>query len=190
MDSSILLYGEEMDEIDCANRDAVVDYQVGMWRLPSGSAHDYDEEAIRAMARENSARTDNMVTSFNHGALSGGDAWLGRLEEIAAPALIIDGMEDPVLPYAHGLTRKASLRNFSLVTLLGTGHELHRNDWPTNMEAIERHTSQRPIARADVHLSQAWGQGDMARPVLSSSNYPPRRGNFALPIASGYCRFF
>jgi pimeloyl-ACP methyl ester carboxylesterase len=77
---------------------------------------------------------------FNHAALAGGEEWFGRLDEISAPTLIIHGTDDPVLPYAHGRALKAAIRNSTLLTLKGTGHELHSKDWPIIIQAIERHT--------------------------------------------------
>jgi pimeloyl-ACP methyl ester carboxylesterase len=63
------------------------------------------------------------------------------LDEVVAPSLIIHSREDPVLPYAHGLALHAALRHSRLLTLTGTGHELHQADWPVILDAIEQHTS-------------------------------------------------
>jgi hypothetical protein len=43
--------------------------------------------------------------------------------------------------YAHGVALAEALPQARLLTLKGTGHELHRNDWGTIIEAIERHTA-------------------------------------------------
>jgi len=86
-------------------------------------------------------RAENLLTAFNHAGLNVSERWLGRLGEIVAPALVIHGTEDPVLPYAHGLALEAELPNAALLTLEGTGHELHRADWPVILDVIERHTA-------------------------------------------------
>jgi pimeloyl-ACP methyl ester carboxylesterase len=78
---------------------------------------------------------------MNHAFLGGGERWLGRLDEITAPALVIHGTEDPVLVYAHGVALAKALRGAELLTLEGTGHELHRDDWPKMLDDIERHTA-------------------------------------------------
>ena len=88
-----------------------------------------------------SSAAENLLTAFNHAGLNVADRWLGRLGEIAVPALVIHGTEDPVLPYGHGLALEAELPNAVLLTLEGTGHELHRADWPVILDAIERHTA-------------------------------------------------
>jgi pimeloyl-ACP methyl ester carboxylesterase len=86
-------------------------------------------------------RADNLLTAFNHAGLDVADRWLGRLGEIVAPALVIHGTEDPVLPYAHGLALETELPRATLLTLAGTGHELHRADWPVILDAIASHTA-------------------------------------------------
>jgi pimeloyl-ACP methyl ester carboxylesterase len=141
LDPSILEYHARAGELDWSDREAVLEYQIGAWRLLSGSAHPFDETAIRAMAEADLDRTPDLRTPFNHATLGDADRWVGRLEEIGVPALIIHGTEDPVLPYAHGLALKAALPAATLLTLEGTGHELHRADWGVILDAIERHTA-------------------------------------------------
>ena len=141
MNPSIPEYHARAAELDWTDRGAVIDYQVGAWRLLSGSAHPFDEAAIRAMADADFDRTSNPLAAFNHATLGDADAWVGRLDEIRAPALIIHGTEDPVLPYAHAVALEAALHRSTLLTLEGTGHELHRNDWPVILDAIARHTA-------------------------------------------------
>lgn len=141
MDPAILDYHQRAGELDWADRETVVAHQIGAWRLLAGSAHEFDEAAIRALAGADFDRTPSLMTTFNHAALTGGEAWFGRLDEISAPTLIIHGTDDPVLPYAHGLALKAAIRNSTLLTLKGTGHELHREDWPCIIQAIAQHTA-------------------------------------------------
>ena len=70
-----------------------------------------------------------------------GSGWFGRLDEVRVPAPVIHGAEDPVLPYAHGVSVVAALVRATLLTLKGTGHEPHRNDWGVIIYAVERHTA-------------------------------------------------
>lgn len=49
---------------------------------------------------------------------------------------------DPVLPYAHGLALEAAIANSELLTLQGTGHELHAEDWQVILQAVKRQTSE------------------------------------------------
>jgi pimeloyl-ACP methyl ester carboxylesterase len=140
IDPSVLEYHAKASELDWANREAVIEYQVGAWRLLSGSAHPFDESAIRELAGADFDRTPNLLTTFNHALLQGGEQWFNRLYEIAVPTLIIHGTEDRVLPYAHSLALQAEIQNAVLLSLPGTGHELHRSDWSVILEAIEKQT--------------------------------------------------
>ena len=128
--------------LDWGDRMAVVEYKVDAWRLLSGSAHPFDQAAIRTLAGADFDRTPNLLDAFNHASLGGADHWVGRLDEVIAPSLIIHGTEDPVLPYEHGLALHTALRHSTLLTLTGTGHELHQADWPVILDAIEQHTAE------------------------------------------------
>ncbi|HEY2018996.1 MAG TPA: alpha/beta fold hydrolase [Bryobacteraceae bacterium] len=141
MDARIPAYHAGAANIDWASRDAVFEYQVGAWRLLSGTAHPFDEAFIRGLAEEDWKRTPNPLTAFNHAKLRAPAGWVGRLDEIHAPVLIIHGTQDPVLPYAHALALKASLQNSHLLTLQRAGHELHPLDWPIIIDAIVEHTA-------------------------------------------------
>jgi len=141
MDARIPAYHASAANLDWNNRDAVLEYQVGAWRLLSGSAHLFDEAFIRGLAEEDLNRTPNPLTVFNHAGLREAAGWIGRLDEIHAPVLIIHGTQDPVLPYAHALALKAALQDSRLLTLQGAGHELHPLDWPVIIDAIIEHTT-------------------------------------------------
>jgi pimeloyl-ACP methyl ester carboxylesterase len=141
IDPSVLNYHAKASELDWTDRAAVLDYQVGAWRLLSGSAHPFNESMIHELAETDFDRTPNLTTAFNHALVGGGEQWLGRLDEITAPTLIIHGTEDIVLPYAHALALKTEIPHAKLLTLSGTGHELHPDDWSVMIEAIQQHTA-------------------------------------------------
>jgi len=141
IDPSILNYHAKASELDWTNREAVIEYQIGAWQLLTGSAHEFDETMVRELAVADFDRTPNLIATFNHALLQGGEQWLNRLDEIAAPTLIIHGTEDQVLPYAHALALKAAIPNAGLLTLPGTGHELHQDDWAVIIETIKQHTT-------------------------------------------------
>jgi len=79
------------------------------------------------------------LTTFNHTTL-GGEKCVGRLNEVAVPTLIIHGTDDPGLPHAHGLALKDEIQGSKLLTLEGTGHELHHEDWPVILQALREQT--------------------------------------------------
>lgn len=147
IDPALLDYHAKAADLDWSDRDTVLDYQVGAWRLLAGSAHPFDEAEIRALAATDYDRTPNPRSAFNHGALSEPTGWLGRLSQLRCPVCVIHGTDDRIVPYAHALTIKATLPGATLVTLRGTGHELHRADWPVILDAIEAHTARRVLGR-------------------------------------------
>ena len=46
-----------------------------------------------------------------------------------------------MLPYAHAQALESALPTATFLTLEGTGHELHRADWPAILDAVEQHTA-------------------------------------------------
>jgi pimeloyl-ACP methyl ester carboxylesterase len=136
VDQKILDYHAQAGSLDWSDNDAVVEWQVGGWRLLSGSERPFDEATIRALSVQDVNRTKNLLTAMNHALLSGGEKWFNRLDEIRVPALVIHGTDDPVLRYAHGVALAKALPQAMLLTLKGAGHELHRNDWETIINSM------------------------------------------------------
>jgi pimeloyl-ACP methyl ester carboxylesterase len=101
MSPEIPAYHARAAELDWSDREAVIEYQVGAWRLLNGPAHPFDEAGVRALAAADYDRTPDPLTPMNHALLGDATAWYGRLDRIRQPALIIHGTADPVLPYAH-----------------------------------------------------------------------------------------
>lgn len=136
VDPELLQYHARAASLDWSDHDAVVAYQVGAWRVLSGSARPFDEPLVRAMATEDVRRARNLQSAFNHAMLSGGEQWVGRLAEIRKPTLVIHGTDDRVLPFAHALALVREIPGAALQTLEGAGHELHRIDWDTIIDGI------------------------------------------------------
>jgi pimeloyl-ACP methyl ester carboxylesterase len=127
--------------LDWADEAAVIDYTIESWRLTSaGSKHPFDEISIRALATEDVKRASNLLSANNHALLSGGDRYSNRLGEINIPALVIHGTADSMIHYQHGVTLAQELPDATLLTLEGTAHELHPNDWDIIIDAIIKHT--------------------------------------------------
>lgn len=140
-DPRLAEYHARAATLDWMNRDAVVAYQVGAWRLLAGSRHAFDEALVRSIAGADFDRTPDLRTAVNHATLQDARGWIDRMEEIRVPVLTIHGTEDPVLPYAHTLALQRALPHATLLTLDGTGHELPRGDWPAIIQSLELHTS-------------------------------------------------
>ena len=151
IDEKILAYHRAAATLDWSDQAAVIDYMTNGWRLLSGSAHPFDEPAIRAIATGEVKRARNLVSMFNHALLQGGTQWYGKIGRIQVPTLVIHGTEDPVLPYPHGLALAREIPHARLLPLPGTGHELHRADWPAIAAAIRDHALNAGPAKVDTH---------------------------------------
>ncbi|ULM96149.1 alpha/beta fold hydrolase [Peribacillus frigoritolerans] len=69
------------------------------------------------------------------------DSIMPRMGEISVPVLIIHGTEDPALPYEHGLALAKAIPQAELMTLDGSGHEIHSDDWDMIIESVIKLTS-------------------------------------------------
>jgi pimeloyl-ACP methyl ester carboxylesterase len=79
---------------------------------------------------------------MNHALAEEGELARGRLDEIAAPTLVIHGRADPLFPYGHAEALARAIPGAELLPLEGVGHQLPpRPWWPSVIAAMLRHTS-------------------------------------------------
>lgn len=123
--------------VDWGDETSALDFMVNGWRVTAGTRHPFDEVLIRSIAREEYHRSKCLLSMFNHALLAGGEWALGQLATIHAPTLIIQGTEDPVLPFPHAEYLARVIPGSHLVALKGAGHELHRGDWDTIIHEIK-----------------------------------------------------
>ena len=123
------------------DKDEVVECFIKKSKVLIGSKHIFDEEKIRRLNEEEFDRAINLQSMENHGFIKGWGSYLSRTNEINAPTLVIHGIEDTIIPYEHGIHLSEVIPNAVLVTLEGTGHELHHNDWDEIINAISKHAT-------------------------------------------------
>ena len=140
MDPALLEHFGRMAELDWSDREAVIAFRVESFRISAGRAAAFDEARARDLAAREFDRALNPQSAMNHGMLAGGEAFAGRLGEIAAPALVIHGRHDPILSFQHG-TKLAEKLSRSKLVALDAGHELNERDWDRIVGAIRMHTS-------------------------------------------------
>ncbi|MFN3559102.1 MAG: alpha/beta fold hydrolase [Brevundimonas sp.] len=140
MDPAFLAHFVALDDLDWSDRAAVIAFQTESFRLAAGVDEIFDAEEARDLAAREYDRAINIRSALNHGALTGGEAWTGRLDEITAPALVIHGRRDPILSFAHGRRLADKLGAVRLVALDG-GHELNAVDQPLIVREILGHTA-------------------------------------------------
>ncbi|WP_242218288.1 alpha/beta fold hydrolase [Bacillus cereus group sp. BfR-BA-01380] len=141
MDEKILAYHANGATLNWSDQDSVAHYLVAGAKLLCGSKHTFDEKRAYKQVITEIKRANNLLSMFNHALLKGDDSYEGMLTKINVPVLVIHGTEDTVLPYEHGLALANEIPNSSLLTLEGTGHENHFDDWDRIINAISDHTS-------------------------------------------------
>ena len=140
IDPALLDHFGTLGELDWSDREAVIGFHVETWRISAGATADFDEARARDLAGREYDRASNPRSAMNHAMLGGGEAWRGRLSEIAAPALVVHGRGDPVLSFEHGSRLASGLPSARLVPL-DAGHELNPKDWARIVEEIRVHTA-------------------------------------------------
>ncbi|KAA0566526.1 alpha/beta hydrolase [Bacillus sp. CH30_1T] len=140
MDQSILDHHAKSASIDWSNREAVIPYLADGWKTLAGSKP-FEQERIYRLAEREADRAKQLSSRFNHAMLQGGGEYYDRMGEIRVPVLIIHGTEDPALPYEHGLALMKSIPHAELVTLDGSGHEIHSEDWNQIIDSVINHSS-------------------------------------------------
>jgi pimeloyl-ACP methyl ester carboxylesterase len=129
------------EEVDWSDRAQVVTYMVKDSRVLAGTAHPFEEAEVRTFIERDYDRAGGYLCATNHGKLKIGEEWRGRLHEMRAPLLVIHGTADPVYAVDHGAALSEAVRGAKLVRIEGGGHELHRADWDTIINAVVMHTS-------------------------------------------------
>jgi pimeloyl-ACP methyl ester carboxylesterase len=106
-------------------------------RRIAGPAFPFDENSHRALLREEAERChDPRGTARQIAAMAvAGDRRM-RLSAITAPALVIHGTEDPLIPLACGQDTALSIPNARYLPVEGMGHDLPPEVHRTVIEAI------------------------------------------------------
>ncbi|WP_088362873.1 alpha/beta fold hydrolase [Bacillus cereus] len=141
IDEKILAYHANAAKLNWSDEESVANYLAAGSALLCGSNHKFDEKRAYKQVEKEIKRANNLLSMFNHSLLKGDDSYEGKLKGINIPTLVIHGTEDTVLPYEHGLALVNEIPNAFLLTLEGSGHEIHFDDWNDIINAISNHTS-------------------------------------------------
>jgi pimeloyl-ACP methyl ester carboxylesterase len=152
-------FAAEVPWPDWAERSAVIDYLVGYERRLEGAEY-FDEAHLRGVVARIVDRTNDMAASMtNHALAEEGELARGRLDQIAAPTLVIHGTADPLFPFGHGEALAREIPHAELMPLKGVGHQIPpRACWTSVIPAMLRHTSGDRRARADPPVWKIVGQ--------------------------------
>ncbi|SFE75286.1 Pimeloyl-ACP methyl ester carboxylesterase [Bacillus sp. OV194] len=141
MDQKILDYHAKSAMLDWSDRASVISFLADGWKTLAGSKP-YEQERMYKLAEREVNRAKQLTSRFNHAMLQGGGEYFDRMGEISVPAVIIHGTDDPALPYEHGLALVKAIPHAELVTLEGSGHEIHSEDWDQIIESVRGLSSQ------------------------------------------------
>ncbi|PGU52787.1 alpha/beta fold hydrolase [Bacillus cereus] len=141
IDEKILAYHVNATKLNWSHEESVANYLVAGSALLCGSKHKFDEKRVYKQVEKEIKRANNLLSMFNHSLLKGDDSYEGKLKGINIPTLVIHGTEDTVLPYEHALALVNEISHAMLLTLEGSGHEIHFDDWDHIINAILNHTS-------------------------------------------------
>lgn len=141
IDEKILAYHANATKLNWSDEESVANYLVAGSALLGGSKHKFDEKRVYKQVEKEIKRANNLLSMFNHSLLKGDDSYEGKLKGINIPTLVIHGTEDTVLPYEHALALVNEISHALLLTLEGSGHEIHCDDWDHIINAILNHTS-------------------------------------------------
>lgn len=141
MDERLFAFHAKGATLDWTNEEIVINHLVEGAQMLCGSNHVFNEKRARELATQDFKRANNLFSMFNHATLTGDDYYEDKIKDINVPSLVIHGTDDTILPYEHGVALANELPNASLITLEGTGHEIHEDDWDKIINAIFVHTS-------------------------------------------------
>ena len=152
-------FAAEVPGPDWAERSAVIDYLVGYERQLEGAEY-FDEAQVRGLVARIVDRTSDMAASMtNHSLAEEGELARGRLDQIAAPTLVIHGTADPLFPYSHAEALARGIPQAELLPLEGVGHQMPPRAWWT------------PVIAAMLRGKA----GEAGSPSSASSRRPARR---------------
>lgn len=124
IDEKFMTHFNSMGDVDWCAPTSVAAFLLEIARLSAGSGAEFDDQAALARIHAEIDRASSIQSAFNHGLVTARADWSGRAREIAQPALVIHGAEDPILPLPNGQAIQALLPNAAIEVFDGVGHEL------------------------------------------------------------------
>ena len=140
MDTRILDFHGKAETVDWTDEDSVATYLIQGAELMSGRKQ-FDKQRSEKLIRAEFKRANNYISMFNHAALQGGEEYWNRLSEINQPTLIVHGTDDKIWHFKNSAVLLEKINGSKLITLDGTGHELHFEDWNKIIDGITQHTT-------------------------------------------------
>jgi pimeloyl-ACP methyl ester carboxylesterase len=123
-------------------REAHIEHMLQVFKIMAGRGFAFDEEwarMITAKAYDRSFSPEG--TARQLAAIMVQPNRKPALASVKAPALVIHGTDDPLLPVEAGKDTAEAIPGAELLVIEGMGHDLpHGGAWPRIIEAIAAHT--------------------------------------------------
>ncbi len=119
------------------DRATAVEQALAAWRIIGSPAYDVDADRIARMAGESYDRAYDPTGTTRQlvAILASGDRTAG-LRELAIPALVVHGEDDPLITPPGGTATADAIPGAKLLTFPGMGHDLPSPLWPEIVAAI------------------------------------------------------
>ncbi|HXZ85052.1 MAG TPA: alpha/beta hydrolase [Myxococcota bacterium] len=125
-----------------AEREAYIEHSLATQRICAGSGFPFDEERGRRVAGRAFDRAfDPRGVARQLAAVLASGSRREALAKLNLPALVIHGLEDPLVPVEGGLDTHQAIPRSELLLIDGMGHSLPRGVWPTVLDAIQKHVA-------------------------------------------------
>lgn len=128
-----------------AERGAYVEHYVGSARVFGSPPPYFEEDRVREMAGRAFDRAFSPAgTARQYAAIIASGSRKEALAAVRAPALVIHGALDPLVPVEGGIDTAEAIPGAELTIVDGMAHDLPRALWPRIAEAIAHHTARVP----------------------------------------------
>jgi pimeloyl-ACP methyl ester carboxylesterase len=123
-------------------RESYIEFGMKLFNTISGPGFPYDEEWLRkAVSRAYDRSYYPQGTARQLVAVLAQKNRKPALGSLSAPALVIHGADDPLVPVECGKNTAAAIPGAKLMIINGMGHDLpHGGAWPQIIDAIVDHT--------------------------------------------------
>jgi pimeloyl-ACP methyl ester carboxylesterase len=125
-----------------ADREGNIERAVNVFRTIGSPGFPFEEERFReraALSYDRGFHPEGVVRQMV--AILASGSRRNALRSVRAPALVIHGEDDPLVPLAAGIDTAESIPGAELMTIPGMGHDLPRPAWPRIVDAISKLTA-------------------------------------------------
>ena len=123
-------------------RDEAIERTVNVFRTIGSPGFPFDEAGMRERAERSYERGFNPTGTVRQlVAILASGSRAEALRAVRAPALVIHGKDDPLVPFAAGQDTAAAIPGAEMLAFDGMGHDMPRALWPRFADAISTLTA-------------------------------------------------